>query len=54
MNEKSEPDSDVLKLTQKFVNFKTDIKRSIDLYHLFWIILFIENKYFLMNLRLLL
>jgi hypothetical protein len=34
MNEKSEPDSDVLKLTQKFVlkfvNFKSGIKRSVD------------------------
>jgi hypothetical protein len=34
LNEKSEPDSDVLKLTQKFVmkfvNFKNDIKRSVD------------------------
>jgi hypothetical protein len=33
-NEKSETDSDVLKLTQKFVlkfvNFKTDIKKSVD------------------------
>jgi hypothetical protein len=34
INEKSEPDSDVLKLTQKyvlkFVNFKNDIKRNVD------------------------
>jgi hypothetical protein len=34
MNEKSETDSDVLRLTQKFVlkfvNFKTDIKKSVD------------------------
>jgi hypothetical protein len=34
MNEKSEPDIDVLKLTQKFVlkfvNFKNDIKRNVD------------------------
>ncbi len=34
MNEKSEPDIDVLKLTQKFVlkfvNFKTNIKRNVD------------------------
>ncbi len=34
LNEKSEPDSDVLKLTQKyvlkFVNFKNDIKKSVD------------------------